>query len=194
VRAIGYAAFDADVEVANGRVTTLDVELVPSVNMIEAVVVRAARDSAAPGATVFDREAIERSGRRDVGELVSTVPGLVVTQAGGPGSETYVSIRGSGANEVLVRIDGAPLNSPITGVADLSRVSLDGVERVVVQTGAQSARYGSRAMAGAINMATPRARPETPVTAPAGGRGEPSGSLWLGGSSGAWVGGGAAAL
>src|SRR5215831_1143425 len=100
VRAIGYAAYDVDVELTNGRVTSLDVELVPSSNTLAPVVVRAARDSASPGATVFDREAIERSGRRDIGELVSTVPGLVVTQAGGPGSETHVSIRGSGANEV----------------------------------------------------------------------------------------------
>ena len=74
-----------------------------------------------------------------------------------PARRAHVSIRGSSASEVLVLVDGVPINSQITGDADLSRVSLETVERVVVRTGAQSARYGGRALAGVIEIETRRA-------------------------------------
>ena len=180
VRAIGHTARDADVELANGRITMLDIELDPAPTALAAIVVRATPDASSSGATTFDRKAIEASGRRDVGELLESVAGVVITQAGGPGSESHVSIRGSGSNEVLVLVDGAPLNSPITGEADLSRLSLDGVERVVVRPGAQSARYGSRAMAGVIEVETRRPARDASMVARAGAWGEQSASMTLG--------------
>ncbi len=133
-------------------------------------------------ATTFDRQAIEASGRRDLGELLQSAAGVVVTQAGGPGSASHASIRGSGANEVLVLVDGAPLNSPITGEADLSRVSLDAVERVVLHPGAQSARYGGRAMAGVIEVTTRRPSRDASMLARAGAWGEQTVSATLGDS------------
>jgi vitamin B12 transporter len=180
VRAIGHVSRDVDVTLANGRVTMLDVELEASPTVLGPVVVQSAASTAATGTTTFDRRTIEASGRRDVGELVASVPGVVVTQAGGPGSATHASIRGSSAGEVLVLVDGVALNSSITGEADLSRLSLDGVERVVVHPGAQSARYGSRAMAGVIEVETRRPVRDASVVARAGAWGEQSGSVTLG--------------
>lgn len=177
VRVIGYAVRDADVELVNGRVATLELALEPAVGL-STVVVNANVNSSA--AATFDRRAIEASGRRDVGELLGTVPGLVITQAGGPGSATHVSIRGSGSNEVLVLVDGAPLNSLISGDADLSRLSLESVERVVVHTGAQSARYGGRAMAGVIEVETRRPVSEASVVGRAGAWGEQNAAVTLG--------------
>ncbi|MGH7620316.1 MAG: TonB-dependent receptor plug domain-containing protein, partial [Gemmatimonadaceae bacterium] len=178
VRALGFAAHDADVDVTNGRAALLEVELEPSAASLSPVVVNASRLE--PGATTFDRQAIEASGRRDVGELLSAVPGLVITQAGGPGSPSHVSIRGSGSNEVLVLVDGAPLNSTITGDADLSRLSLESVDRVVVHTGAQSARYGGRAMAGVIEVDTRRPVGDASLVARTGAWGEGSASMSAG--------------
>lgn len=140
VRALGYIKRDLTVAIENGRSTAADVSLAPAPHRLSGVTVKAARDTQATSAIVYDRDAIESSGRRDVGELLRTTPGVVITQAGGPGSETTVSIRGSSANEVLVLVDGVPVNSAITGEADLSRIPLESVERITVRAGSQSAR------------------------------------------------------
>lgn len=180
VRAIGYAPGSADVEIENGRAATVDVALQPVIARLGTVLVQAAADTGAPGAVAFDRRAIETSGRRDVGELLQGAPGVVVTQSGGPGSPSTVSIRGSGANEVLVLLDGVPLNSVITGEADLSRVPLATVERVTVIPGAQSARYGGRALAGVVLIETRRTERDLSATAGIGTWGERDAGLSLG--------------
>ena len=180
VRALGYAALTQEIEVKNGRATMMDVMLVARVAVLGEVQTRAARDTLALNTTVLDRAAIEHSGRRDLGELLQTAPGVVITQAGGPGQSSHVSIRGSGANQVLVLIDGVPLNSTISGSADLSRVSLESVDKITVRTGAQSARYGPRAMAGVIEIETRKARHEASSYVRTGALGEHNLSLAVG--------------
>jgi outer membrane cobalamin receptor len=172
IRALGYLPRDVDVELANGRTTSLDVALDPAPTTLERVRVVAARDSQPLNATTFDRRAIEASGSRDLGELLRTTPGVVITQSGGAGAESHISIRGSGSNEVLVLVDGVPLNSPLTGDADLSQVSLETVEHVTVRSGAQSARYGGRALAGVVEVETRRPAAEQSVLLRAGAWGE----------------------
>ena len=138
-----------------------------------AAVVSSARRSASERETAaFDRAAIESSGKHDVGELLVTVPGVVVTRSGGPGQPTQVSIRGSSAAEVLVIVDGVVANSPLTGVADLSQLSLATTERVTVWEGAQSARYGGRALAGVVVVDTRRAEREGSLALDAGSWGD----------------------
>ena len=184
VRALGYAALRREIEVKNGRATLMDVALVARVAVLNEVRTRAARDSLALNTTVLDRTAIEQSGRRDLGELLQTAPGVVITQAGGPGQSSHVSIRGSSANEVLVLIDGVPFNSTISGSADLSRVSLESVDRITVRSGAQSARYGPRAMAGVIEVETRRPRHEVSTFARTGAFGEHDASLTVANTTG----------
>jgi outer membrane cobalamin receptor len=180
VRAFGYLPRDVDAEVVNARATTLDVALDLAPSTLASVVVRAARDTQALNAAVFDRRAIEASGRRDLGELLQTTPGVVITQAGGAGATSHVSIRGSGSNEVLVLVDGVPLNSAISGEADLSQIPLEAVERVTVRTGAQSARYGGRAMAGVIEVETRRPTNDASLLLRTGAWGEHEASAALG--------------
>jgi outer membrane cobalamin receptor len=180
VRALGFTSRRSDVEIANGRTTTLDLSLEPRAVALDPVTVFGIGDASARGAVQFDRAAIARSNKRDAGELLQTVPGVVITQSGGPGAPSRVSIRGSAANEVLVLVDGVPLNSPLDGEVDLSRLSLETAERVTVRTGAQSARYGPRALAGVIEIETRRPTREASVTARAGAWGERGSSLTLG--------------
>ena len=180
VHALGYAVLAQDIEVKNGRATLMDVALVARVAVLAEVQTRAARDTLALSTTVLDRAAIERSGRRDLGELLQTAPGVVITQAGGPGQSSHVSIRGSSANQVLVLVDGVPLNSTISGSADLSRVSLESVDKITVRTGALSARYGPRAMAGVIEIETRTPRHEASTFVRTGAWGERNASLTVG--------------
>jgi vitamin B12 transporter len=180
VRAFGHAFRDTVVSVANGRTTTVDIVLQPVVTDLDPIVVRSAVDTTSPLA--FSRRTIEQSGRHDLGELLQGAPGVVVTRAGGPGSPSHISIRGSGASEVLVLLDGSPINSPITGEADLSSVGLESIERVRVLPGAQSARYGGHALAGVVVIETRRAHGEESAAASFGAWGERNASVVLGGA------------
>ncbi|MGV3709742.1 MAG: TonB-dependent receptor [Gemmatimonas sp.] len=182
IRALGYAAHSREVTVRNGQTTLLDVALAARVTSLAEVETRDVRDTSALNTTVINRTAIEQSGRRDLGEVIQAAPGVVVTQSGGPGQPQSISIRGSGSNQVLVLVDGVPLNSTISGSADLSRIPLESVESVTVRTGAQSARYGPRAMAGVVEIITRRSRREATVFARAGSLGEKNTSLSVGNS------------
>jgi len=178
IRALGYVPRDTEIVITNGRATTIDIAMTAAVSRLDAIVVRAERDSA--NALSFNRQTIEQSGRRDLGELLQSAPGVVITRAGGPGSPSHISIRGSGASEVLVIVDGSPINSAITGEADLSSIGLETVERVRVLPGAQSARYGGRALAGVVIIETRRTEGEASGAASVGAWGERNGSLVLG--------------
>lgn len=180
VHAVGYAAFRDEIEIGNGRVSVLDVVVSPQANTLRDVRVRADRDTIALNATVFDRAAIEASGRRDLGELLQRAPGGVVTQAGGPGQSSRISIRGSESNQVLVLVDGVPLNASLSGSADLSGVALETVERITLRTGAQSARYGARALAGVIEIETRSAQRELSTFLRTGALGEQNVAMALG--------------
>jgi outer membrane receptor protein involved in Fe transport len=168
IRAVGYAASRRVVSIENGRTALLDAALDPVPTPLAAVVSSARRPVSERETAAFDLAAIEASGKRDVGELLTTVPGVVVTRSGGPGQPTQVSIRGSSAAEVLVVVDGVVANSPLTGVADLSQLSLATIERVTVWEGAQSARYGGRALAGVVVVDTRRAEREGSLSLDAG--------------------------
>src|SRR3954451_16726879 len=62
--------------------------------------------------TVITAEDIEREQRRTVPDVLQTVPGLNVVQAGGPGSQTSVFMRGTNSNHVKVLVDGIDVSDP----------------------------------------------------------------------------------
>jgi iron complex outermembrane receptor protein len=149
----GYATTRARVRLESGRTTIVVLALRPAPIEMAPLEVRATR---AFGEHLITRESIRTSGARTLGELVREVPGLVVRSSSGGGER--VSVRGSAADAVLVVVDGAPLNDPLTGEADLSQVVLEDVASVRVLPGAQTARFGPRAQAGVIVIET---RPPT---------------------------------
>src|SRR3984885_10771672 len=62
------------------------------------------------GVTVIDRQTIEQRGYTTLTDALSAVPGLHVSQSGGPGGNASVFVRGTDSNQVLVLRDGMPLN------------------------------------------------------------------------------------
>jgi vitamin B12 transporter len=136
---------------------------------LEEVVVTATRtplrpEQVASSLTVLDRTEILRSGARDLAALLEQVPGLDVSRAGGPGGTATLRMRGLGDGHVLLLVDGVEQNDPSSPgrAVDLSTLSLDGVERVEVVRGPQSALFGADALAGVVQVVTrpggPRAR------------------------------------
>jgi outer membrane receptor protein involved in Fe transport len=148
----GYAGRTAEVRVRNGEAAWLAIHLSPAAVVLDAVTATGARDALAEG-TVVTRGQIERSGARTAAEVAARAAGVVLRQSGPTGAQT-VSIRGSGADAVLVLVDGAPLNDPVSGEADLSAIPAHSIERLTVLAGAQSARYGPGAEAGVVLIDT----------------------------------------
>lgn len=155
VRRVGYRTHRGEVDLENGRSRRVRVALDPEPVPLEGVAVSGSRRTleASRAGVRVGRAAIEASGAATAGELLRGVPGVVVRERGAGGSET-VSLRGSAPDAVLILLDGAPLNDPVTGEADLSTVPASSVEEILVLPGALTARFGGRARAGVVVIET----------------------------------------
>ncbi len=141
--------------------------------------------------TIIDRDTIERSGARDVPELLRREAGLFVTD--GIGSPEGVRVDGRGFNNgggngssLLILQDGRRLNEPDGTVMDWALVSLDRVERIEIVRGAASALYGDSANSGVVQILTKRGDGDGELTL-RGRRGSydtTTGSVFAGGSHG----------
>lgn len=178
VSAVGFREATADISVDNGRSVSLSLVLDSLLVSLPTVSVAAPRDTTSGGTTTITRATIAASGVRDIGAILDQQTGLVVSREGGPGGPATVSIRGSSANEVLVLVDGVPLNSTLTGEADLSLIPVAEVERITIVRGAEAARYGAGALGGVILIETRRpAGPTLSADAVAGSWGDREGTV-----------------
>ncbi len=124
---------------------------------------------------------LRRSGALTIPELLRRVPGVQVFRSA-PGN-FVVSIRGAGGlggNNVVVTIDGIPINSPLDGSVDWDAVPVHphDVERIEIVRGPVSSAYGANAYTGVINIVTRDALGASPayaLRAQAGAGGDGSG-------------------
>lgn len=115
-------------------------------------------DASPRAAWVMSREQLDRRLEISVAEALREVPGVRVTQSGGPGALANIRIRGLRQQDTAVLIDGMRLRDPAATqgdasafVAELMPLNLD---RLEVMRGGGSALYGSHAMAGVVNLIT----------------------------------------
>jgi vitamin B12 transporter len=106
--------------------------------------------------SVVSSETLATSNPGSLVDALRTVPGLDVTETGGPGSTTNIRLRGANTGQTLVMIDGIRINDPTaaSGDFDFSMFAPSAIERIEVLKGPQSALYGSNAMGGVINIIT----------------------------------------
>jgi vitamin B12 transporter len=105
--------------------------------------------------SVINREQLRQSGGRSIGELLNQVAGVTVPGANNNlGSNQTISIRGASAGNVLILLDGVPVNNPsvISNYFDINLLSIDQIERIEILKGGQSTLYGSDAVAGVVNI------------------------------------------
>lgn len=125
---------------------------------IEEIIVTATRSPAelskvSAFGTVISRAQIEKSATNNLGELLESAD-FVQMRDYGPSSLSSVSIRGASSSQVLVLVDGERVNNVQNGSTDLDKISLDGINRIEVIRGGQSALYGADAAGGIINIIT----------------------------------------
>jgi outer membrane cobalamin receptor len=103
---------------------------------------------------VITSQQIQSSASQDITEVLTRLTGVNISDYGGANGTKSVRMRGSTSAQVLVMVDGRPLNSPRDGEVDLTTVSLDNIDRIEVVHGPGSSLYGSSAMGGTINILT----------------------------------------
>lgn len=143
-----------------------------------------ARDDTPAAVEVIGAREIEDRQARDLADLLWSVPGLTVAQAGAPGQQTSVFTRGANSNQTLLLWNGIPLNDPFFGDINWQFVPTEGVERVEVVRGPFSALYGSNAVGGVVQLLT-GARRGALASLEGGEHGYVRGGLAAGGSLGA---------
>ncbi len=187
---IGYRSLQiSSVVTAVGTVSRMDVRLQPDPLNLPEMTVRATADPSAgvlSGAKIISRADIQAIKPFDLPDLLEKQGLAGVVSDGTPGGRRAVTIRGSASDQVLVLIDGQPINEAADGIADLSRISLAEILQVEFYPQAP-AMLGSQAIGGVINIIT--LRPgfnQTRLQAGAGAFGNRQGSIALGRVWGTW--------
>lgn len=110
--------------------------------------------------SVIRADEIQRSNPASLADVLRGVPGLSVTEAGGPAKLSTVFLRGAEARHTLVLIDGIRVSDTTStgGEFDFANLVISDIERIEVLRGPQSALYGSDAIGGVINIVTRKGR------------------------------------
>ncbi|MGZ9032703.1 MAG: TonB-dependent receptor plug domain-containing protein, partial [Burkholderiaceae bacterium] len=111
-------------------------------------------DDALPSTTVITRAEIERWQLVDLAGALAREAGVQFAQSGGPGSAASLFLRGANSSQVLVLVDGVPLNAAVGGAATLGGIALDTVDRIEISRGNLSSLYGSAAIGGVVQVFT----------------------------------------
>ena len=104
------------------------------------------------GVDVVTAEEIERSGARTVDEAIALLPGLYIRR--GAEGVRLIDVRGLRTRNVLVLLDGVPLNSSFDGLLDLATLPVESIAQIKVTRGANSMLYGPGGNGGVLNIVT----------------------------------------
>ncbi len=132
---------------------TISISLAPEPYELPAITITDSVPYRTPdGRTILSKEYIRQSNATTLTQLLTTVPGIYVQEAGP--QQVTVSIRGGEKRHVVVLLDGHKLNTSGDNIANLSNIPLSQIERIEIVPGGSSAESGSGAIAGVINIIT----------------------------------------
>ena len=130
-------------------------------NLLPVTVVTADRSAepitnTASAISVVDQATLTQSNPGSLVDALRNVPGLDISESGGPGRLSSVRLRGANTGQTLVLIDGVRANDPTAPGADFdfSMFPAGAIDHIEVLRGPQSALYGSDAIGGVINIIT----------------------------------------
>ncbi len=106
---------------------------------------------------------IEANAGKSVTDLLNEVPGIQIDgNFSSAGKDQSVYLRGGRGGNVLILIDGVPVNNPSSpdAIYDLRLLALSSIESIEVLNGGLSTLYGSGASAGVINITLKKSEKE----------------------------------
>jgi outer membrane cobalamin receptor len=120
---------------------------------LEPVEVDAPTEPAEPAANTSTIELDQAASfGRSLSELLSRVPGLYVKRAGSVLQPARAQLRGAAAEQVVVTLDGVPLNSLANAAFDLSLIPIYALQDAIISRGAGSLVVGSGSQGGVIAL------------------------------------------
>jgi len=105
---------------------------------------------------VIDEEIIQNKKATFLTQILSTTPGISVSQNGPVGSTTEIKIRGYGSKYIKVYYDGIDI-ADVTGVEVkpyIVGIPSNNLKKIEILQGSQSALYGSEAVGGVLFLET----------------------------------------
>lgn len=99
------------------------------------------------------QEEISRFAGQSIIDQLRDIPGIVVTDGGGPGIK-YIQIRGESTRRTLYLIDGQPISQQKSMQGGMPLIARNQIERIEVVKGPASVLYGSEAIGGVVNIIT----------------------------------------
>jgi vitamin B12 transporter len=103
---------------------------------------------------VITREDLDSAGALSLGEVLQRRAGVELRATGGPGQPQGIFIRGAGAAQTLVLVDGLRVGSATAGTTSIESIPIEMIERIEIVKGPMSSLYGSEAAGGVIQIFT----------------------------------------
>ena len=105
---------------------------------------------------VISRKMLDSYGGKSLEDILSGLTASFAFSEGDMGSQ--MQLGGLGNSYILILIDGKRIHGDVGGENDLGLIDPQNIEKIEIVKGAQSALYGSDAMAGVINIITKKHR------------------------------------
>jgi vitamin B12 transporter len=137
-------------------------ELLSATVIVSAQAEPAAAETISSPVTVLTHTEIEQRQAQWLGPLLSTTPSFAISRLGREGGLATLFLGGGNSNFTKVLVDGVTLNEP-GGAVDFSIFALEGVQKIEIVRGAESALHGSDAMAGVVQIFSQRGITRRPV-------------------------------
>lgn len=99
---------------------------------------------------VVTEKDIQKRNVQNTAQAVAMVTGVSASQS----VEGTVNLRGYDSKNILVLVDGQPMNTAWNGDVDWNMIPVENIRKIEVVSGGQSALYGGRAVGGVINIMT----------------------------------------
>ncbi|MBI3669702.1 MAG: TonB-dependent receptor [Acidobacteria bacterium] len=139
----------------------LELERLAATVVVSAQAEPAPADSTSAPVSIVTRQQIDQRQATSLAALLASMPGFSLGRTGREGGVTSLFLNGGNSNFTKVLVDGTTVNEP-GGAVDFSHFTLDNVEKIEVVSGAESALFGSDAMAGVVQIFTHRGTTRRP--------------------------------
>lgn len=160
-----FATREFEFELVSGEQRKLDARMVLEPLSASVVVTAEAEPLQVQQTTaqveVLTREDIAQRQFKSLPDALLTLPGVSIGRTGAEGGTTSIFLGGGNSAYTKLLVDGVPVNEPGNAV-DFSNFTLDNVAKVEVVRGAESAIYGSDAVAGVVQVFTHRGTTRVP--------------------------------
>ncbi len=160
---VGFADTSFVLKLGDNEVIQLDIPLKPLAVVLDSVFITALRyvqkNKEIPSRiAIINKDVIENSPHNNTDEFLLMIPGVHTDRDFGIFSRNAgVTMRGMNSTaRVLVLLNGTPLNKADGGGINWNRIVPEQVEHIEIVKGPASTIYGGNAMAGIINIITPK--------------------------------------